>query len=136
MIASRLGSRLSLAAVAAMIALAALGSAVKARADDDPRIAQGQKIFKDEGCPQCHGFHGKGDGYLLGMLKEPVKMDDWTDAAKNASWSDDYLLEITKKGGEAIGKNKIMLKYGNKLSDEQIRLVIVFLRSVAAKPGS
>jgi mono/diheme cytochrome c family protein len=133
MISSRAATRSTLAALLAVTTLAATAPA---HADDDPRVAQGQKIFKDEGCPQCHGFHGKGDGYLLGMLKEPVKMDDWTDAAKNQSWTDDYLFEITKKGGEAIGKNKIMLKYGNKLSDEQIRLVIVFLRSVAVKPGS
>jgi mono/diheme cytochrome c family protein len=133
MISSRERAR---SVLAAFLAVAAVAAAVPAHADDDPRVAQGQKIFKDEGCPQCHGFRGKGDGYLLGMLKEPVKMDDWTDPAKNQSWTDDYLFEITKKGGEAIGKNKVMLKYGNKLSDEQIRLVIVFLRSVAAKPGS
>jgi mono/diheme cytochrome c family protein len=133
MTAPRAYARLTLAA---LITIAALAAAAPAHADDDPRIAQGQKIFKDEGCPQCHGFHGKGDGYLLGMLKEPVKMHDWTDAAANQGWSDEYLFDITKKGGEAIGKNKVMLKYGNKLSDEQIRLVIVYLRSVAAKPGS
>ena len=123
------------ATLRALAACALLGAHDPARADD-AQIAQGQKIFKDEGCPQCHGFGGKGDGYLLGMLKEPVKMHDWTDPAANQSWSDQYLLDITKQGGEAIGKNKVMLKYGNKLSDEQIRLVIVFLRSVAAKPGS
>lgn len=123
------------ATVCALAACTLLLARDGARADD-AQIAQGQKIFKDEGCPQCHGFGGKGDGYLLGMLKEPVKMHDWTDPALNQSWSDQYLLDITKKGGEAIGKNKVMLKYGNKLSDEQIRLVIVFLRSVAAKPAS
>ncbi|MBY0279217.1 cytochrome c [Candidatus Binatia bacterium] len=130
MTASGSRARSALCALVACALLSASGAAFA----DDAQIEQGQKIFKDQGCPQCHGFGGKGDGYLLGMLKEPVKMHDWTDPALNQSWTDQYLLDITKKGGEAIGKNKVMLKYGNKMSDEQIRLVIVFLRSVAAKP--
>lgn len=121
------------ATLSTIAVLAALAVAAPAR-PDDAQVAQGQKIFKDEGCPQCHGFGGKGDGYLLGMLKEPVKMHDWTDPAANQGWTDDYLFEITKKGGEALGKNKVMLKYGNKLSDEQIRAVVAFQRSVA-KPN-
>ena len=116
----------------ALVALAAtaLLAAHPADADDAAQVEQGRKIFKDEGCPQCHGFGGKGDGYLLGMLKEPVKMHDWTDAATVQGWTDAYLFEITKKGGEAIGKNKVMLKYGNKLTDEQIRAVVAYARSV------
>ena len=123
---------------AALLALAAAAFFATSRAAraDDAQVEQGHRIFKDEGCPQCHGFGGKGDGYLLGMLKEPVKMHDWTDPAANAGWTDDYLFEITKKGGEAIGKNKVMLKYGNKLTDEQIRAVVAFQRSVAAKPAN
>ena len=124
-----------LAALLALTATALLATSGAARAGD-AQVEQGHRIFKDEGCPQCHGFGGKGDGYLLGMLKEPVKMHDWTDPAANAGWTDDYLFEITKKGGEAIGKNKVMLKYGNKLTDDQIRAVIAFQRSVAAKPAN
>lgn len=131
MTASRIRLRAALAALSTGALLATGGAACA----DDAQVAQGQKIFKDEGCPQCHGFGGKGDGYLLGMLKEPVKMHDWTDPAANQAWTDAYLFDITKKGGEAIGKNKVMLKYGNKLSDEQIRLVVAFVRSVAAKPN-
>lgn len=124
------GARTALA-----LATAALLAAAPAGAGDPAQVEQGRKIFKDEGCPQCHGFGGKGDGYLLGMLKEPVKMHDWTDAATVQGWTDEYLFEITKQGGEAIGKNKVMLKYGNKLTDEQIRTVVVYARSVMPKPN-
>ena len=118
-------------------------SATVARADD--AVATGHKLFKDKGCPQCHGFGGKGDGYLLGMLKEPVTMHDWTDAATMRRFDDAYLFEITKKGGEPLGKNKVMLKYGHELSDPQIRDVVAYIRSLtpaaspapaAAAPGS
>jgi mono/diheme cytochrome c family protein len=133
-IASRLAHarRVRRALALTTLLLAALHASV-ARADD--AVATGHKLFKDEGCPQCHGFGGKGDGYLLGMLKEPVQMHDWTDAAAMQKLDDEYLFEITKKGGEPLGKNKVMLKYGHKLSDQQIRDIVAYIRSLAA-PGA
>lgn len=111
-----------------------LGVGVAGAAGADDAVARGKKLFKDEGCPQCHGFGGKGDGYLLGMLKEPAPMHDWTDAAKMQELDDTYLFEITKKGGEALGKSKQMLRYGHKLDDAEIRDVIAFIRSLAPPP--
>ena len=118
-----LGSLLPGLVVAAVLA-------VSATAEED-RVAEGQKIFKDEGCPQCHGFDGKGEGYLLGMIKEPVQMRDWTDPEAMQGLDDDYLVDITRRGGEALGKSKVMLKYGHKLDEEQIRTIVVFIRSLA-----
>lgn len=109
-------------------------AATAVRADD--RVAEGRKLYKEQGCPQCHGFGGKGDGYLLGMLKEPVPMHDWTDAAAMRQYDDAYLFDITKKGGEALGKNKVMLKYAHKLDDAQIRTIVVFIRSLAPAPSA
>ena len=113
----------------ALVAVVALVTAAAARADE--RVAAGRKLFKDEGCPQCHGFAGKGDGYLLGMLKEPVKMHDWTAPDTLKGLSDAYLFDITKQGGEPLGKSKVMLPYGHKLSDDEIRTIVVYIRSVA-----
>jgi mono/diheme cytochrome c family protein len=115
-------------AIAAAVWLVLAASAAPA----DERVAAGRKLFKNEGCPQCHGFGGEGDGYLLGMLKEPVKMRDWTNAEAMRTFDDAYLFEITKRGGEALGKNKVMLKYAHKLDDQQIRTIVVFIRSLAA----
>lgn len=125
------GGRHPVATAVTMAAALWLAGSSSGAAND--RLAEGKKLFKDEGCPQCHGFGGKGDGYLLGMLKEPVQMHDWTDAATMQAYDDAYLFEITKRGGEALGKSKVMLKYGHKMSDDQIRAVITFIRSVAAK---
>lgn len=119
----RLGSLLP--ALVAAAALAGLATA------DEDRVVEGQRIFKDEGCPQCHGFGGKGDGYLLRMIKEPVRMRDWTDPEAMQGLDDAYLAEITRRGGEALGKSKVMLKYGHKLDEEQIRAIVVFIRSLA-----
>jgi mono/diheme cytochrome c family protein len=100
-------------------------------AGGDDRVAQGEKLFKEQGCPQCHGFRGKGDGYLLGMLKEPAKMHDWTDPQFLKGLDDDYLIAITEQGGEPLGKSKVMLAYGHKLSDDEIKTLVVYIRSLA-----
>jgi mono/diheme cytochrome c family protein len=125
---STIRRRAGLVAAFALTATASL-SAIPARADD--RVAQGEKLFKDQGCPQCHGFGGKGDGYLLKMIKEPVQMHDWTSPDTLKGLSDTYLFDITKQGGEPLGKSKVMLSYGHKLSDDEIRTIIVYIRSVA-----
>jgi mono/diheme cytochrome c family protein len=118
-------------AAGAVLAVAAVhGIPETARGDD--RAAQGEKLFKDQGCPQCHGFGGKGDGYLLKMLKEPATMHDWTDGKTLPELDDTYLFEITKQGGEPLGKSKVMLPYGHKLSDEEIRTIVVYIRSIAS----
>src|SRR5262245_44041222 len=118
-------------ACAVIGALALAGGGVTA-AHGDERLDQGHKLFKDQGCPQCHGFGGKGDGYLLNMLKEPVKMHDWTDPQFMKGLKDDDLFEITKQGGEPLGKSKVMLAYGHKMSDDEIRTVVVFIRSLGS----
>jgi mono/diheme cytochrome c family protein len=118
---------------AVVLVLALIGGpgllAPPARADE--RVDQGRQLFKEQGCPQCHGFGGKGDGYLLNMLKEPVEMRDWTEPGALKGFDDAYLFEITKRGGEPLGKSKVMLPYGHKLSDDEIRTITVFIRSLA-----
>ena len=66
MTAPRFRVRATLTALAALALVVASGAA---RADD-AQVEQGHKIFKDEGCPQCHGFGGKGDGMLASVLKQ------------------------------------------------------------------
>jgi mono/diheme cytochrome c family protein len=122
----RHSARVATGAVALVLASAAWTAA---RGDD--RVEQGHKLFKDQGCPQCHGFGGKGDGYLLKMLKEPAAMHDWTDGKTLQAMDDTYLFEITKQGGEPLGKSKVMLPYGHKLSDDEIRAIIAYVRSIA-----
>ena len=119
--------RAGLAAALVLTAATSL-SVAPVRADD--RVKAGEKLFKDQGCPQCHGFGGKGDGYLLKMIKEPAQMHDWTAPDVLKAMNDQYLFDITKQGGEPLGKSKVMLSYGHKMSDEEIRTVIVYIRSL------
>ncbi len=94
-------------------------------------VERGRRLFKEQGCPQCHGFGGRGDGYLLPMLKERPEMRDWTDRKALEEFDDDSLAEIIAKGGEALGRSKVMLRYSHKLDREQIRDLVAFIRSLA-----
>lgn len=92
--------------------------------------AAGKALYKKHGCAQCHGMGGKGDGYLLPMLKEQPNMRDWTDPAAMDGVTDEYMIEITEKGGEGVGKSDIMLKYGKKMSREEVVDVVAYIRSL------
>jgi mono/diheme cytochrome c family protein len=91
----------------------------------------GATVYKEQNCAECHGEKGKGDGYILPMLKVKVPMHDWTDKAALAGMTDEYLAEIIVKGGEPLGKSEVMLKYGDKLQEQQVQELVAFIRSLA-----
>lgn len=90
----------------------------------------GATVYKAQNCAECHGEKGKGDGYILPMLKVKVPMLDWTDQAALAGMTDEYLAEIIVKGGEPLGKSEVMLKYGDKLNEQQVQDLVAFIRSL------
>ncbi len=45
--------------------------------------------------------------------------------------SDGYLFDIIKGGGEAVGKTRLMPPAGRVMTDEAIRDVIAYLRSLS-----
>lgn len=106
----------------------AFAAATTAHAAGD--ATRGQELYVKQGCPQCHGHTGKGDGYLLPMLKEKPVMRDWSDPKVMSEFTEDFLVEIIEKGGEPVGKSPIMLKYGHKLTRPQIDDVVAYLRTL------
>lgn len=126
----RLGSKsafkMLVAAGSALLLAGALAGPARAAGD----AASGEAIYKKQGCAQCHGMQGKGDGYLLPMLKEQPDMRDWTRAEAMEGVTDEFMIEITEKGGEGVGKSEIMLKYGKKLTRKQIIDVVAYIRSL------
>ena len=129
-------NRARLGAKSAFKVLVAAGSTLiltgllltNARAAGD--AAAGEALYKRHGCAQCHGMEGKGDGYLLPMLKEKPDIRDWTNAESMNGVTDEFMIEITEKGGEAVGQSEIMLKYGQKLKREQIIDIVAYIRSL------
>jgi cytochrome c553 len=66
-------------------------------------------------CQTCHGANGEGNGPVAASL--PVKPRNYTDAAWQASVTDDQIKEIIVKGGAAVGKSAMMPGNPNLASD-------------------
>jgi high-affinity iron transporter len=80
-------------------------------------------------CAVCHGATGKGDGPGAKVVRQPIT--DFTDAAAMANRDDHFLAEIIKKGGSQFGRSNAMPAWGMKLSDEEIRALVAFIRTRA-----
>ncbi len=81
-------------------------------------------------CASCHGQTGAGDGPVAQALNpKPARHDD---GAYMNPLTDDYLSKVIKFGGASVGKSAMMAPMG--LSDQQIRNVIAFIRTLADPP--
>ena len=90
-----------------------------ARADD-------AKATYDKTCSACHGAAGKGDGAAAKMLKPPPQ--DFATALKGKSDAD--IAKVIKEGGKAVGKSPAMPAYGSKLSDDQIKGMVEYIKGL------
>ena len=76
-------------------------------------------------CVQCHGASGKGDtkmGKLLNAM-------DLTDSKKQASFTDAQATTAIKDGIKQNGKTT-MKAFGGKLSDDEIKALVAYVRSL------
>jgi len=83
-------------------------------------------------CASCHGPEGAGDGALAATLNpKPARHSD---GAYMNSLSDEHLFKVIKFGGAAVGKSPMMVPMNGMLSDQQIRNLVAFVRSLADPP--
>ena len=83
-------------------------------------------------CASCHGPAVLGDGPVAQALNpKPARHND---GAYMNPLTDDYLFKVIKFGGAAVGKSPMMAPLGGSLSDQQIRNVIAFIRTLADPP--
>ena len=88
------------------------------------------KAVYNKYCATCHGNTGKGDGPAAAALN-PKPPRDLTDKAYMDGLKDDYLVDIIKKGGAALGKSPLMPPWGAALKDGDVQDVIAFVRGLA-----
>lgn len=93
-----------------------------------PTLAQGEALYKQY-CAACHGPEGKGNGPAAAGL--PVKPADHTNGALMNKISDAELFKAIKEGGQAVGKSPAMPPWGGSLKDEQLRALVLYVRSLA-----
>jgi len=76
-------------------------------------------------CAQCHGPTGKGDtkmGRMVGAM-------DLTDPKKQAAFTDAQAAAAIKNGVKQNGKTT-MKAFGGKLSDDEVKALISYVRSL------
>jgi len=83
-------------------------------------------------CGECHGANGHGSWRATLFLLRPGNL---ADPRALATLSDDYLFDLVKDGGAPIGKPG-MPAFGYHLSDEQIREVVRYVRSLSRPPAT
>src|SRR5438046_10325764 len=76
-------------------------------------------------CAQCHGANGKGDTKMGKMLNAM----DLTDPKKQSSFTDAQAAAAIKDGIKQNGKTA-MKAFGGKLSDDEIKALIAYVRSL------
>jgi mono/diheme cytochrome c family protein len=85
-------------------------------------------------CAVCHGPSGKGDGPGASVLRQA--MPDFTDSAAMRAVNDRFLFEIIKKGSSQFGRSNAMPSWGMQLSDEEIRALVAYIRSLAPRTSA
>jgi mono/diheme cytochrome c family protein len=93
--------------------------------------ARGAALYQTY-CASCHGPRGDGDGPVGASLNpQPAKHSD---GSYMNALSNEHLFRVIEEGGAAVGKSPLMAPWGGTLSDEQIRDVVAYVRSLAKPP--
>ncbi|MFM8249496.1 MAG: c-type cytochrome [Acidimicrobiaceae bacterium] len=127
---SKLSVKLS--ALATAVALLALGacssSSSSAPADLSPEAAAGREISISAGCASCHGEDGNGrvGPKWIGLADSQITLSDGTVVTAD----DAYLYESIKDPGAKKRRGASGIMPANKLTDEEIASIIVFIRAL------
>ena len=105
-------------AIVSLMVTLLLTSTVSLRAAD-------AKANWDANCVQCHGKEGKADT----KMGKTLNAKDLTDAKVQAGFSDAKAAESIKNGVKENGKTT-MKAFGDKLSDEEIKALVAYVRGL------
>ena len=89
----------------------------------------GEAIYKLN-CTPCHGMTGEGNGPKAAELK--IKPQDHTSTSYMSTRTDEQLEYVVRNGGISISKSPFMPAWKDKLSDNQIKAVIKYLRKLCS----
>lgn len=90
----------------------------------------GRELYMEK-CVLCHGSQGEGWDWTKKVAKPPVSVPDLAQVVSKRS--DEFLFEILKGGGEAVGQTRFMPPFGFQLSDQEVWDLVAFMRSLGAK---
>ena len=87
------------------------------------QLTRAKQLFKER-CARCHGADGRGQTVVGGMLDAP----NFTDKAWWNDVEDERLIESVRNGKGG------MPKFGKKLTDQQIALLVTYVRRFNKSP--
>ncbi len=85
-----------------------------------PEKSEGAGIFREK-CSMCHGIEGKG--------YPAIKTPDFTDPKWQAAHTDKEMLDAIENGVQGTA----MVSFKGKLSEQQMKDVLRYIRSLGAK---
>jgi len=94
----------------------------------DPK--KGEETYVEK-CTLCHGAQGAGWDWSKKVEQPPIPVPDLAKTAPGQS--DQFLFDIIKGGGEAVGKTRLMPPFSFLLSDKEIWDVVAYIRTLGAK---
>jgi mono/diheme cytochrome c family protein len=83
-------------------------------------------------CAGCHGEDGRGNGPMAKTLRPPPT--DFTNGCFMAAVTDHELYTAVHKGGRAAGRGSGMSPWKERLTEQQIHDVVVYVRSLSKVP--
>lgn len=93
------------------------------RDSNDAAVFRGGLVYANY-CVTCHGINADGNGRAA-RLHNPRPAN-----LRASDKNDAYIGLIVRRGGEALGRSKGMPPWAEELTDEQIKDVTAFVRSV------
>lgn len=99
------------------------------RDSTDAAVFRGGLVYANY-CVTCHGFNADGNGRAARLYNPKpanLRMSDKNDA---------YFGLIIRMGGEAMGRSQFMPPWGAELTDEQMKDLVSYLRSINMRPAS
>jgi len=87
-------------------------------------------------CAPCHGEKGRGDGPASSPLVPPVP--DFQDDAYMGRFGNNYMFALIRDGklGTAEAGYAAMAPFAGAVTDEEIRAVIAYIRSLVVRSGA
>jgi mono/diheme cytochrome c family protein len=123
-----LGLGLALGPVAGAAPAAPAAGALLPRDSPEAGIFRGGVVYGNY-CVTCHGMNADGNGRAARLYTPRpanLRLSDKNDA---------YFSLIIRKGGEPTGRSPFMPPWEAELTDEQVRDLVVYLRSINSRPA-
>lgn len=86
---------------------------------------KGEDLYLEK-CVLCHGSQGEGWDWAKKVDKPPVPVPDL--AQVGSQRSDQFLFDVVKGGGEAVGKTRFMPPFEFQLSDKEVWDIVAYIR--------